>query len=106
MGLEAGKQSDFTYYATGEVKTQTNANGDNVTSYYDDYSRVTSSTNPDGTDTFEYDIAQNGIGKLSKAESTGFTNTVTIYHYDFLSRSKKTEQIILGKKIHNSSELR
>ena len=58
------------YFGTGDLLNEYNAaGGHTITNSYDDLGRRTQSVTEDGTSTFGYDTAANGIGKLAHATS-------------------------------------
>jgi RHS repeat-associated protein len=59
----------YTYNAFGELITQTDAKGQTTTNHYDKIGRLIKKEFAGGTNTFVYDTAANGIGKLHKSIS-------------------------------------
>ncbi len=72
-----------TYTGLGQVRTQTDNKGQLSTYTYDVLSRLTSLVNTDGTSTWVWDTATNGIGKLKSRSRTGFSE---LYAYNSDSR--------------------
>src|SRR5262249_12537784 len=74
----------FTYNAFGEVVRTLDANGTNVTFAYDVAGRKVRRDDPEGSTSWAWDTAVNGIGKLaSTASPHGVTKS---YEYDNRSR--------------------
>jgi RHS repeat-associated protein len=93
--LDLGPMS-FTYYPTGEVKTQTDAKSQIVTYTYDRAGRVKTRVEPEGTTTFNYgtSLAQRNIGQLQSVTSPGgYSETNT---YDSLARPFETTTVVDG----------
>ncbi len=78
----------YEYNVLGELKKQTDAKGQEVTMSYDLLGRMEYRTEPEGTSSWFYDSAANGIGKL--AEVTGAEGDTVINTYDSLSRPSTT----------------
>jgi YD repeat-containing protein len=57
----------YSYNVLGELVSQTDAKAQTVTMAYDALGRMVSRTEPEGTTTWSYDTAANGIGKLAQA---------------------------------------
>ena len=82
LDKDTGTQTS-TYDAFDEVATSLDANGVTTLLTYDALGRLVSRVAPDGTDTFTFDTAPHGIGKLrSMARAANRTD----YAYDALSR--------------------
>ena len=71
--------SNYTYYATGELWTQTDAKNQTVTLVYDALSRPYTRTEVEGTTTFTYGTSATlfNIGKLQSVSSPGYTESFT-----------------------------
>jgi RHS repeat-associated protein len=76
----------YSYYPLGELKTQTDANGNVTTFTYDDLSRLLTrvepletTTTPTGTTTFTYDVGNKAIGKLTSASSPAMSGAAYGY---------------------------
>ena len=82
----------YQYNAFGELVSQTDAKGQTTTMSYDPLGRMVSRTEPEGTSTWTYDTATNGIGKV--AQVTGAAGDIKTFQYDNLGRpSSVTTQI-------------
>ncbi|MBX7144917.1 MAG: hypothetical protein K1X79_10735 [Oligoflexia bacterium] len=76
--------SRYTFNKLGETLTETNALGSVASYAYDRLGRLVLRTTADGTDTWTYDTAAHGIGKLAQiAKSNGYWEQ---YAYDSYSR--------------------
>ncbi|NJK97877.1 MAG: hypothetical protein HC905_25870 [Bacteroidales bacterium] len=73
----------YSYNSIGELLTQKNNRGQQTTMTYDNLGRVQTKTSPEGTVTYTYDNALNGMGLLASVTSTNQTIT---YTYDNFSR--------------------
>ncbi|MES9957649.1 MAG: RHS repeat-associated core domain-containing protein [Sedimenticola sp.] len=92
----------YRYNAFGELTSQTDAKGQTVTMQYDPLGRMIKRTEPEGTTTWQYDIAAHGIGKLHKVTGPdGYTKTHT---YDSLGRPQRTEQHAAGTTLAHQLE--
>ena len=69
----------YSYDALGRLTGQTNANGQSVSLVYDALNRLTQRLESEGTTTWTYDTAANGIGKL--ASVTAPNNYSASYSY-------------------------
>jgi RHS repeat-associated protein len=79
-----------TYFGTGEVDTETHAASGHSTAFeYDDLGRRIASVSEDGTSSFVWDVAANGIGQLAWATSPDKISTT--YRYDALGRPAGTD---------------
>lgn len=67
----------MTYTALGELSTTTDNKLQGTTRNYDVLGRLTSLVNIDGTSTWVWDTAANGVGKLHSRSNAGFTETFT-----------------------------
>jgi RHS repeat-associated protein len=81
---------EYTYYPTGELRTQTNAKNQVVTFTYDELSRPLTRVEPEGTTTFVYGVSQaaKDIGKLASVSSPGSYSET--YTYDTVGRLEST----------------
>jgi len=75
--------STSTFNAFGELTATTDARNQTTTVTYDLLGRVLRQVQPEGTNTFQYDTAPNGIGFLASENSPGFARN---FYYDSLSR--------------------
>ncbi|MFJ3235710.1 RHS repeat-associated core domain-containing protein [Streptomyces sp. NPDC086787] len=80
-----------TYYATGQLDTETHEATGHSTTFgdFDDLGRYTTRKSEDGTSTFVYDTAPHGIGKLATATSPDRIKTA--YRYDTAGRLTGTD---------------
>ncbi|MCF3945758.1 RHS repeat-associated core domain-containing protein [Acidiphilium iwatense] len=90
-------QWSYSYDALGELVGQTDADGNLTTFTYDQLGRMLTRDQPDQDDTWVYDSATDGIGKLGAAYSVNVVNnqpgsyiTLTAYTYDSAGRLTKT----------------
>jgi RHS repeat-associated protein len=79
----------YTYYPTGEVKTQTDAKGQITSFTYDNVSRLLTRVEAEGTTTFVYGASQaaRNVGQRESASSPG--GYVEHYSYDSLGRPQE-----------------
>lgn len=73
----------YAYNAYGELVRQTDAKGQTTTISYDKLGRMTERRSPNEQAAWEYDTAENGIGKLAVSRNQRTTRT---HHYDSLGR--------------------
>lgn len=73
----------FTYDSNGNVLTQTDPRGQSITYTYDDLNRPLTETSSAGTNTYSYDTALNGIGRLASVAVPGLTKA---FSYDIAGR--------------------
>jgi len=76
---------EYTYDAFGNLKTQTDANGNVTTMYYDILNRLISKEDNETTTTYTYDTQPNGIGLIATV-SDSKSGIVETYNYDNLTR--------------------
>src|SRR5439155_14962649 len=93
----------YHYFSTGEIKDQTDANGNVVSFKYDKLGRVTERDEPLGDiTTWTYDTASGkGIGKLASVQFTPHTGSQlgpysNALAYDLLSRVQNQSTTIKG----------
>lgn len=83
---------NYTYYPTGELKTQTDAKSQTVTFTYDQLGRPLTRVEAEGTTTFNYGTTGTGanrnIGRLASVYSPGSYSEV--FTYDNLARLQST----------------
>ncbi len=94
--LDRGTWS-YTYDPAGELTSQTDANKQTVTMAYDALGRLITRTEAEGTTTWTYDSATNGIGKLASiavVSTTAANNYNESYTYDSLGRPITTKRYI------------
>ncbi|MDZ4784677.1 MAG: hypothetical protein SGJ02_01245 [bacterium] len=84
-----------TYDAKGQVLTQTNAKAETITYVYDVLGRVRQRISPEGTQTWTYDTAPHGKGKIAYIE--GLNSYREDFSYDVLGRPTQTKKRIGGK---------
>ncbi len=84
-----------TYTALGQLRTQTDNKGQVSTYTYDVLERLTQLDTVDGTSTWVWDTATNGIGKLKSRGKTGFLETYT-YNSDKRLQSVVTSITPIG----------
>jgi len=78
------------YYGTGLLRAQTRTGtGHTVTYGYDDLGRLTSGVDEDGTTSYTWDTAANGIGRMASATSPD--NIRTDFRYDAFGRLTGTD---------------
>src|SRR5262249_21371557 len=84
------------YNAFSEIVKSIDGNGEATTFTRDDLGRVVATTNSrdGGSNTFEWDTAANGRGKLASSESTD--GVVKSYTYDNFARPSATTTTIPG----------
>ncbi len=75
----------YQYNIFGEVISQANGNGQETQYVYDALGRLLTRSSADGTDSFTYDTAENGIGQLAYSVSADGILTASVY--DVLGRS-------------------
>lgn len=88
--------ANYTYTAFGELATKTDARGLTTALAYDRLGRVTAKTLPigEGTVSYTYDTAPNGLGKLAAMDDAAQTKT---FSYDRLGhRDRETRQLKVG----------
>ncbi|MET0100803.1 MAG: SpvB/TcaC N-terminal domain-containing protein, partial [Sedimenticola sp.] len=81
---------EYRYNVFGELIEQKDANGHLTELAYDVLGRKIKRNEPEGTTTWQYDSADNGIGKVYTI--TGPDGYAEVYAYDELGRAKRTEQ--------------
>jgi RHS repeat-associated protein len=91
----------YTYDALGQLLTQTNALNQTTTFTYDKLGRITQRQSSDGTESWLYDTALNGVGKL--ASVTGLHGYQEVYSYDSLGRPSQTVTTV-NSKIYLTSQ--
>ncbi|MEJ1363512.1 MAG: RHS repeat-associated core domain-containing protein [Candidatus Sedimenticola sp. (ex Thyasira tokunagai)] len=79
-------QWSYQYDILGNLISQTDAKNQTVTQTYDLLGRMIERVEPEGTTTWTYDTAANGIGKL--AQITAPSNYLKTLTYDSLGRAK------------------
>ncbi|BAU48577.1 hypothetical protein SVA_2025 [Sulfurifustis variabilis] len=96
IGMQDPDMGSWTYgyNALGELTQQIDAKAQSVAISYDVLGRIKTKTAPEGTSTWEYDTATNGIGKLRRV--TGWDGFEETYAYDELSRVKLALTSIQG----------
>jgi RHS repeat-associated protein len=90
----------YTYNALGELLTQRDALNIVTSFSYDLLGRMLQRTSPDGVESWQYDTALNGIGKLALV--TGLNGYSESYEYDVLGRLFKTTTNVSGKNFVTS----
>lgn len=84
--------STMAYDPFDQLVSQTNGMSETISYQYDQLGRVISKQSPQGIDTWQYDSALYGIGKLAEAKTaTGYTER---FAYDVLGRVVRTEKRI------------
>lgn len=84
----------YTYDGFGQLLTQTNSLNLTITFNYDLLGRIVSRLSPEGVETWQYDSAPHGIGKLALV--SGLNGYQQSYDYDALSRLVQTTTTING----------
>lgn len=74
----------YQYYPMGELKSQTNARGQTTAFTYDALSRPLTRVEPEGSTTWTWDTAVNGVGQLRSVQSPGSYGET--YSFDSLGR--------------------
>ncbi len=92
----------YDYNAYGELIGQTDAKDQTVTMEYDALGRMIQRVEPEGTSSWTYDTAANGIGKL--AEVNGPEGYHESYSYDSLGRPSATTTEADGKTLTTSTQ--
>ncbi len=87
--------TQFTYDALGQLLTRSNALQQTSTYTYDKIGRLLQRQSADGAETYSYDTAQHGIGKLGAV--VGIGGYREDYSYDALGRGSKTDISISGQ---------
>ncbi|WP_085907067.1 RHS repeat domain-containing protein [Kiloniella majae] len=90
----------YGYNSYGELTSQTDAKGQTNTLTYDILGRLTQRVEAEGTTTWTYDTATNGIGLLHTATGPGGfgqPDYVETHAYDSLSRPTSTTRKIRGR---------
>ncbi|EPR08089.1 right-handed parallel beta-helix repeat-containing protein [Ruminiclostridium papyrosolvens] len=91
----------YTYYASGKVKTKTDA-ANNTTSYtYDIYGNLATQTNPNGAVySYEYDCMDRPVKKYFQDNQASEKVLLEEYSYDILTdgKTKKTQKQYLNSK--------
>ncbi len=85
----------YAYNGWGELTSQTDAKAQTSTMEYDILGRLIHKVTSDGTSTWGYDTATNGLGKLA-SESHSVESISKSYTYDTLSRPKSVTSVIDG----------
>ena len=80
----------YEYDVLGQLIKQTDAKGQNIRTKYDRLGRMIERHTGEGVSTWEYDTADNGIGKLAVTQDAG--NYSRIHFYDALSRPSWTHE--------------
>jgi RHS repeat-associated protein len=83
--------TEFMVDGLGRRISELRSDGSVVSVTYDKLDRLVSRTTPDGIDSWEYDTAPNGIGKLARASSG---NIVDRMFYDLLGRPSRSERMV------------
>jgi len=83
----------FTYDARGRV-TQQQSGGLTTSMTYDALDRLVTRTSPEGFESWEYDTAANGIGKIAVTRGTG--GQVETYQYDNYGRLQSNTKSYAG----------
>ena len=89
---------NYSYYSTGELKTQTDAKGQTQTLFYDKLGRLITRSETDGTTTWNYDTA---IGKSKgKLATVNYKGRITAFSYNSLG-----QLALEAKQISNSTNV-
>jgi RHS repeat-associated protein len=86
----------FTWDTAGNMRTRTDAKGQKATYTYDALNRLVTASYVDGTITYTWDTAENGIGRLATINDFSGTTTFT---YDPLGRVKAKRHLAAGKEL-------
>jgi len=86
---------EYRHNALGELIWQKDALGQEISMSYDPLGRMIKRVEKEGTSTWAYDTATNGIGKLDKSSSA--SNVSESHSYDAYGRPQQTRTIIDGK---------
>ena len=82
----------YEYDVLGQLIKQTDAKGQVITTTYDKLGRMTVRKTAEGTSTWAYDTAKNGVGKLSVTmAANGYKRQ---HQYDYLSRPSWTYETV------------
>ena len=82
----------YDYDVLGQLIKQTNAKNEAITTEFDKLGRMTKRVTAEGTSTWEYDTATNGIGKLSVTmDASGYKR---LHQYDTKARPTWTHETI------------
>ena len=90
----------YTYYPTGELHTETDANGKTISYSYDKLGRTIERIEFEGTTEWQYDTQEHGIGKVATIlyDFTGYnaimSSMTSEFYYDSKSRLIKEVQSI------------
>lgn len=84
----------FDYYPLGDIKSQTDAKSQTTTFTHDALSRMLTRVEAEGTTSFVWDSAVNGIGQLTSAASPG--GYAESYGYDVYGRHTQTNIVADG----------
>ena len=93
--------TNYTFDAAGNVATKLDANGVTTTNTWDNLNRLTNAaySGSGGNDSYTWDTATNGIGRLASA--TGRMGETTNYSFDLHGRVTQ-EQIVQGTRTFNT----
>ena len=86
----------YEYDAFGRLVSQTDANSQTVTMRYDALDRMIERIEPEGTTTWIYDTAPNGVGRLAQVSQPGYTRALT---YDDRGRPRR-ETVTIDGGVH------
>jgi RHS repeat-associated protein len=90
----------FTNNVLGELLQQVNANGQTITLTYDLLGRLVQRNSPEGVESWVYDTARMGVGKLHRV--FGLNGYIEEYSYDSLGRSRTSSWTINAVKFISS----
>jgi len=94
--------SAFTYFPTGEIKTQTNARGQVTSFAYDKLSRPLQRAEPEGVTTWTWgtSAASRNVGTLAAISSPGFQES---YQYDAYGGLPPSLRPLQGRRLSPDS---